>query len=121
MNAVSIRGAITVSENTREAILEATTTVLKQMIEANQIDLAHIVHVYFTGTKDLNAVYPAVAARAIGLVECALMCFQEFDVPGSLEKCIRVDMLVEQNGLTRQNVQHQYLGDAAKLRPDLLK
>ena len=121
MNAGRIRGAITVEENTRSAILDATSELLKQIIEVNQIAMQNIVHVYFTGTKDLNAVYPAVAARAMGLVECALMCFQEFDVAGSLEKCIRVDVLVEQEGLTRQNVKHQYLKEAVKLRPDLSK
>ena len=121
MHAVSIRGAITTKLNTKEAILEATRLMLEAIIEANELQIEHIVQIHFSATKDLDAVYPAVAARNIGITSASLMCFQEMYVVGSLEKCIRVDVLVEQEGLTRDNVKHQYLRDAKRLRPDLVK
>ena len=121
MKAVSIRGAITAQENTREAILEATRMMLEAIINENALEIEHIVQIHFSTTKDLDAVYPAVAAREMGITSAALMCFQEMYVVGSLEKCIRVDVLVEQDGLTRENVKHQYLKEAQRLRPDLVK
>ena len=121
MKTVSIRGAITVQKNTREAILEATQMMLEAIINENALEIEHIVQIHFSATKDLDAVYPAVAARAMGITSAALMCFQEMYVVGSLEKCIRVDVLVEQDGLTRENVKHQYLKEAQRLRPDLAK
>lgn len=121
MHAVSIRGAITTEVNTKEAILEATRMMLEAIIKENQIQIENIIQIHFSATKDLDAVYPAVAARAIGITSASLMCFQELYVVGSLEKCIRVDVLVEQEGLTRDNAKHQYLRDAKRLRPDLVK
>lgn len=121
MSMVSIRGAITVDNNNRAEMLERTKEILTAIMEANQIDMAEIIAIHFTATKDLDAVYPAVAAREIGIVEAALMCFQEMYVQNSLKMCIRVEMQVEKEGLTRQNVQHQYLRGAKNLRPDLTK
>lgn len=121
MKTVSIRGAITVENNNREEMLEATRLMLEKIIEANEIQLENIIQIHFSATKDLDAVYPAVAAREIGITSASLMCFQELYVVGSLEKCIRVDVLVEQEGLTRQNIKPQYLRKAVKLRPDLVK
>lgn len=121
MLAVSIRGAITTEFNTKEAILEATQFMLEEIIKANQLQIEQIVQIHFSATKDLDAVYPAVAARNIGITSASLMCFQEMYVAGSLEKCIRVDVLVEQEGLTRTNIKHQYLRNAKRLRPDLVK
>lgn len=121
LSLVSIRGAITVSNNNREEMLEATQVMLESIIESNQVQKENIVQIHFSATKDLDAVYPAVAARTIGITEASLMCFAELYVVGSLEKCIRAEMLVEQEGLTRQNINHQYLRDAKRLRPDLVK
>lgn len=121
MHAVSIRGAITVQENSKEAILEATQIMLEAIIKANNLQIENIIQIHFSATKDLDAIYPAVAARGIGITMASLMCFQELYVKGSLEKCIRVDVLVEQEGLTRQNASHQYLREAKRLRPDLVK
>lgn len=118
---VSIRGAITVENNDRVEMLEGTKELLIAMIEANQIDLDEIIAIHFTATKDLDAVYPAVAAREIGIVEAALMCFQEMYVQNSLKMCIRIEMQVEKDGLTRKNAEHQYLKGAKVLRPDLAK
>lgn len=121
MSLVSIRGAITITENKKEFILAATSRVLNEIIKENGITLSNIIQIHFTGTKDLTAVYPAVAARELGITEAALMCFQEMYVEGSLSMCIRVDMLVEEKHLNRQNVKHCYLEKAAGLRPDLVK
>ena len=121
MSLVSIRGAITVEVNSKEAILEATQLMLEEIIKANQVEQKNIIQIHFSATKDLDAVYPAVAARTIGITSASLMCFQEMYVLGSLEKCIRLDMLIEQEGLNRNNVKHQYLREAKRLRPDLVK
>lgn len=121
MSLVSIRGAITVTSNIKEEILDATEKMLTAIIENNQIQIEHIIQIHFSTTKDLDAVYPAVAARKLNITEAALMCFQEMYVVGALEKCIRVDVLVNQEGLSRQNVKHQYLREATRLRPDLVK
>ncbi len=119
MGIVSIRGAITVAKNSKEDILEATRELLMAIIEANQIERQNIIQIHFSATKDLDAAYPAVAARAIGLTGTSLMCFQEMYVVGSLEQCIRASVLVNQEGLERIGVKHQYLKGAAVLRPDL--
>lgn len=121
MSLVSIRGAITVTDNNKEEILEATETMLQAIIEKNRIQIEQIVQIHFSATKDLDAVYPAVAARKLNITEASLMCFQELYVVGSLEKCIRADVLVDQEGLSRQNIKHQYLREAKRLRPDLVK
>lgn len=121
MGLVSIRGAITVLNNNREEILEATEIVLKEILESNLIKIEDIIGIHFSATKDLDAVYPAVAARNLNITEASLMCFQELYVVGSLEKCIRVEVLVDTEGLTRQNVKHCYLREAKQLRPDLVK
>ena len=88
----SIRGAITADSNTREDILLNTRQLLKEMIELNEVKIEDIVSILFTATKDLDAAYPAVAARELGIVDASLMCAQEMYVKGSLEMCLRVQM-----------------------------
>ena len=86
-----IRGAITVENNTEESIKEATTELLKEMVKKNNIDKTKISHAIFTLTSDLNAVFPAKFARIdFGWDKVAMMCYHELDVPNSLEKCLRV-------------------------------
>src|SRR5436853_2491184 len=85
-----IRGATTADENTRESILEATHELLMHLIEANSLSADDIASVIFSTTPDLNAVFPAVAARELGWLHTALLCAHEMAVPGSLSKCIRV-------------------------------
>src|SRR5690625_3485342 len=90
------------------------------MIGLNQIHPDMISHVFFSVTDDLNAVFPAKVSRQIeGWKHVPVMCMREIDVPGSLEKCIRV-MLVANTPLQQQEVEHVYLNDAVKLRPDLV-
>ncbi len=113
-----IRGAITVEENTVEAIKAAVRALLEQIVEANAADMADIASVIFTATPDLDAVYPAVAAREMGWNNIPLLCMQEMNVQGSLPRCIRV--LIHWNTERPQaDIQHIYLGDARVLRPDL--
>lgn len=86
-----IRGAITVDENSEEAIKYSTLELLNALVEKNNIDVSMISHVIFTLTDDLNAAFPAKFARIdMGWKETAMMCFHELNVPNSLTKCLRV-------------------------------
>ncbi len=112
-----IRGATTVAENTADAIAEATIDLLEQIIKANNIQPEDIASVFFTTTADLNAEYPALAARQLGWHDVALMCSHEMAVPHGLKSCLRV--LIHWN-TTRQadEIQHVYIRGAVNLRPD---
>ena len=88
-----IRGATTTENNTDTAIYAATRELLTQLIDANQIDQENVAAAYFTVTTDLDAAYPAAAARQLGWNSTALMCSTEIPVPGSLPRCIRVMLL----------------------------
>lgn len=112
-----IRGATTVLENTETEILAATEVLLKELHKRNNFDDAHLISIFFTMTQDLNAAFPARAARALGLNEVPLLCATEVDVPGALPKCIRVLFHVQFK--TDASVQHVYLNEAVALRPDL--
>jgi len=115
----TIRGAVT-TENMQESILADTTVLLSEIIERNALRNDDILSILFTSTRDLDAVYPAVAARALGIMEAGLMCAQEMYVAGSLERCVRVLVTVESDK-AQGDMQHAYLKDAARLRPDLVK
>ena len=119
MSIASIRGATTVNHNTKTEILEATKEVLEAIIFHNNLTLEQIVQINFSATKDLDAIYPAIAARDMGITNASLMCFQEMYVEGSLAQCIRISMLVDADTLDRQSLKHQYLQKAKCLRPDL--
>jgi chorismate mutase len=113
-----VRGAISVEANTSAAILDATHALLSAMVEANDIRPEDIGAIWFTTTPDLNAEYPAVAARKmLGWTEVAMMCGQEMDVPHSLKSCLRV-LLMWNTILTPHEIQHVYLREAQQLRPD---
>lgn len=112
-----IRGAITTNENTREAILQATHELLTNIIEANGMQVDDVASAIFTTTPDLDAEFPAVAAREIGWSNAALMCGQEMKVPGSLPRCIRI--LIHWNTTRRADeIVHVYLREARMLRPE---
>ena len=113
-----IRGAASVAANTKEAIGLATQSLLHDMLVANGITPNDIISVFFTVTTDLNADYPAAAARAMGWTKIPLLDAQEMEVPGGLPRVIRVLMHVETAKSTDQ-MMHVYLGDAVRLRPDL--
>jgi len=112
-----IRGATTVEENTREAILGATAELLSQMIEANGIQADDVGSVIFTTTPDLTAEYPAPAARQLGWHDVALLCTYEMAVPHGLGRCIRI--LVHWNtDRSAAQIRHVYTKGAVNLRPD---
>ena len=114
-----IRGATTVVLNQRDAILEATEELLEQIIAANGVREQDVASAIFTMTADLDAVYPAVAARRLGWTQTALLCQQEMVVASSLPRCIRV--LIHWNtDRPIDQIQHIYLREAQALRPDLV-
>jgi chorismate mutase len=112
-----VRGATTAEANSREAILAATHELLRLMIEANQIDPDDVASAIFTTTIDLNADYPALAARALGWHDVALMCMHEMNVPHGLQMCVRV-LLHWNTGVAACDVKHVYINGAVNLRPD---
>ncbi|QGG49418.1 chorismate mutase [Heliorestis convoluta] len=115
-----LRGAISVEENTKEAIHEATRKLLLEMMRANDVQIEDIASVIFTATADLNADFPAYVAREMGFQSVPLLCAREMDVPGAMERCIRLLMHVNTTK-KQEEVLHIYLGEAAKLRPDLVE
>ena len=114
-----IRGAITVDRNTAPAITDAVNELLTEIESYNQFDAEDIVCVFFTTTADLNAMFPAAAARnRPGWNYVPLIDLQQMPVPGSLKCCIRV--LIQLNTtLPQSKMIHRYLRDAQALRPDL--
>ncbi len=113
-----IRGAITVEENTAAAIAEAVTELLQTLQAQNDFSLADVAGVFFTATPDLDADFPAAAARQAGWDQVPLLCAVEMNVPGSLGRCIRVLVLVNTHR-RQEEMSHVYLRDARVLRPDL--
>jgi len=112
-----IRGATTVEANTREAILEGTRELLLQIIEANNLHMEEVGSAIFTTTPDLNAEFPALAARQLGWHDVALMCGHEMAVPGALDRCIRI--LIHWNTPKLQHeIVHVYIKGAVNLRPE---
>jgi chorismate mutase len=112
-----IRGASTVEANSREAILEATAELLAAMVKANGIKPEDVVSAFFTTTPDLNAEFPALAARRLGWNDVPLLCGHEMAVPGSLPMCLRILVHVNTEKRADQMV-HVYLRGARVLRPD---
>ncbi len=115
-----VRGATTVPENTRDEILQATRQMLALMIRRNDIDSKDLASATFTVTKDLDAEFPAYAARQLGWLNVPLLCGYEISVESSLQKCIRV-LLHWNTDKTQDEVHHVYIHEAVKLRPDLSK
>jgi len=117
MDVKAIRGAVC-AQNTVGSIEENTTRLLKEIFAANSLAIDDVIAVTFTCTKDLDAAYPAVAARKFGLTHASLMCVQEMDVVGSLPQCIRVQILASTT-IAQNKISHIYLGEAKRLRSDL--
>jgi chorismate mutase len=113
-----IRGATTVDSNSRDAILAATRELLETVIQANDLDPEDVASAWFTTTPDLNAEFPAVAARELGWTSVPLMCSHEMSVPGSLPMCLRV-LLHVNTEKGPHDIHHVYIRGAGALRPDL--
>jgi chorismate mutase len=113
----ALRGANTVQENRREAILAATDELMRELLERNSLSPDVLVSCIFTLTEDLDAEFPAVAARDMGLQHVPLLCAREIPVPGSMPRVIRV--LVHYQADEDHRPVHVYLGNARALRADL--
>jgi len=106
-----------VPKNTEEAIGAATKELLQKMIEVNEVEISDIACILFTTTSDLNAAFPAAAARALGWTRVPLLCGHEMNVPGSLPRCLRVLVLFNTDK-RNEEILHVYLGGAETLRDD---
>lgn len=114
-----IRGAITVDADTPEKIEAAVVELYSKILELNAVQSQDISHIIFTMTKDLKSVYPAKFLRAnFDVGNVPLMCMQELYIEGSLEKCLRILVVVNTDKM-QDEIKHVYLGGAKKLRPDI--
>lgn len=112
-----VRGATTVPANERAAILSGTRELLEEIVRLNGLEPADIASVWFTVTPDLDAEFPAFAAREIGWTDVPLICGREIPVPGALERCVRV--LIHWNtDRPQRDVRHAFLHGARALRPE---
>lgn len=110
-----IRGATVAAANKREDILSATRELLQKMVDSNQVEKQAVTCMFFTTTPDLNAEFPAVAARQLGWTETALMCGHEMDVPHSLTRCVRI-MILFNTEKKAEDIVHVYIKGAEVLR-----
>jgi chorismate mutase len=117
MRLFALRGANSVESNTRDSILSATATLMEELLARNELAPEQIVSCIFTVTEDLDAEFPAVAARNVGLNAVPLICAREVPVPGSLPRVVRV--LVHYHAADDHRPRHVYLGEARTLRADL--
>jgi chorismate mutase len=113
----ALRGAVTVERNDEKSIVSATERLMRELMWRNELDPEQMVSCIFTSTGDLDAQFPAVAARELGLQNVPLLCAREIDVPGALARVIRV--LLHYYAGESHRAQHVYLGEASKLREDL--
>ena len=117
MRLFALRGATDVAADEREAILDATTTLLREILERNALRPDDVVSALFTVTGDLTAEFPAVAARENGFSSVPLLCAREIEVPGAMPRIVRV--LMHYHATDDHQPQHVYLGEARRLRLDL--
>jgi len=117
MRLYGLRGAVSVERNDTEDILRASSELISTLVERNSLDVEQVVSCIFTATNDLNAEFPAVAARNLGWERVPLLCAREIHVPGSLPRVIRV--LIHHYASDEHVARHVYLGEAASLRSDL--
>jgi len=113
----ALRGATSVDQNSADAILGATEWLLREIMKRNELVIEDVVSCIFTLTDDLNAEFPAVAARNLGFSAVPLLCSREVPVPGSLPRVIRI--LMHYHAPDAHRPQHVYLGEARGLRLDL--
>jgi chorismate mutase len=114
----AIRGAVQVDANESAAILEGTSELVTEVMRRNQLSTADVISVVFTATPDLNAEFPALAARKLGFQDVPLLCCTEIGVPDAMPRVVRLLMHVE-TAAPRSGVQHVYLRGAAALRMDI--
>jgi chorismate mutase len=113
----AVRGAIKAGSNDVDSILDATEELLRELMSRNELEAEQMVSCLFTATDDLNAEFPAVAARRLGLDKVPLLCTRELDVPGAMRSVLRV--LLHYYAPEGHSPVHAYLGEAQELRTDL--
>lgn len=114
-----VRGAISVDADEPALVREAATELLQEILRRNAIhNFDEVISAVFTTTRDLVSAFPAEAARALGMSQVPLLCAQEIPVPGSMARCIRV-LLHINTERTQQQIEHVYLREAQRLRPDI--
>jgi len=118
MQCRGIRGATTVDENTKDAIVRGARDLLQRLVDANDIETDNIACTFFTTTSDLDAEFPALAARQMGWSQTALLCGHEMNVPGSLPKCIRI-LILYNTEKRASEIKHIYTNGAEVLRVDI--
>ena len=118
MSVRAIRGATQVEANTAEAITAATQELILEILSVNSLTPEDVISVLFTSSPDLNATFPAGAARSLGFENTPLICSVEIDVPGALPRTVRVMAHVETN-LSKSEIAHIYLHGAKALRRDI--
>jgi chorismate mutase len=117
MRLFALRGAASVTANDADAILAATEELMRELMARNELSPDHVVSCIFTLTPDLDAEFPAVAARRLGFDRVPLLCAREIPVPGALPQVIRV--LIHYHADDEHHARHVYLGEARALRTDL--
>jgi chorismate mutase len=118
MNIRAIRGATCLQHDDAAEMAEAVTELLSELLKRNEIETDDLVSVLFTATPDLHSAFPAAAARGVGLADVPLICAQEIDVNGAMEKVVRI-MVHVQTPKTRADIKHVYLRGAEALRQDI--
>src|SRR5246127_3108617 len=118
MTVRAVRGAVQVDSDDRDAILDATAELVTEVMSRNDLTTDDVISVVFTATPDLDAEFPALAARKIGFHDVPLLCASEIGVPGAMPRVVRLLMHVE-TGKPRSALEHVYLRGAVALRLDI--
>jgi chorismate mutase len=118
MSVRAIRGATQVEENSASAIAAGTKELLAEILRSNNLEVGQVISVLLTATPDLNAAFPAAAAREVGFESTPLLCAVEIDVPGALQRVVRAMVTVETSA-SMTEISHIYLGGAKALRRDI--
>lgn len=114
----ALRGATTVDADTPEQVSSRVTELVEEMLRRNEVEHENLISLFFTATRDVTSMFPATAARSIGMGDVPLLCAQELDIDGGTPKCIRVLMHLESTR-SRTDLHHVYLHGASGLRDDL--
>ncbi len=120
MRVRAVRGATQLDEDTREHMLERVAEMVLDVMTSNDLTVDDFISIFFTATEDLNAEFPAYAARRLGFDDVPLMCARELEIEGSMPRVVRMMAHVETH-LSRAEITHVYLHGAARLRRDLTR
>ncbi|MFK4105620.1 chorismate mutase [Streptomyces sp. NPDC019531] len=118
MTVRAVRGAVQLERDDRGHLVDSTKSLLKEMLDANELEQQDLISVILTATPDLRSEFPAVAARELGLTDTPLMCAQELGIAGALPRVVRI-LVHAETDRRKRDVRHVYLGGAAALRTDL--